>query len=526
MTYSRLVAILWLAVIMFFTAQPPDRCTTPTDPTCIRAVYQGAPDDYAQVQDIPADLLIQPNTDGHYVVERGQQITVVTAAQLPTGYTRFYLQRTPLERPSPTSYERLIPPVGTTFTFTSSSFEAAAEQLRYDLRAARPPLRPGLKPQLGDIVVTLRFTVTNPPPPTAPAPVDDALSGLPFTPGRYQFSTRPGGNPHLAFSIPTTAHHLEWGGLIINHNGMSLCLSATADDSFLCLGISSATTTSRHEASNARTADGVSIGDVFNYIAASASVDGTTGSQVKSDTLRYRSYDASGAVATPGSYAFLSDPADATSAVSTYEGLRDGATTALLIHKSDTYGASQAALYDAVEADDLFEWRQADDCWVRYAVTEVKPDPGRCRAAQAAGSRVDDLRIHRLQWSGLHERRSQLRLGLAPGRRRNQTDGSNKTRVVSDRPRRMDGNDRTRSPTPMARQLLREPRDYNRPQCCATTTPLVRPSPADRLDARGCLQRRSIERSAIWILRSLEHSGRHRRSSDLWGLHGGTGQAD
>ena len=98
MTYSRLVAILWLAVIMFFTALPADRCTTPTDPTCILAVYKGAPDDYAQVQDIPADLLIQPNTDGHYVVERGQQITVVTAASLPTGYTRFYLQRTPLER--------------------------------------------------------------------------------------------------------------------------------------------------------------------------------------------------------------------------------------------------------------------------------------------------------------------------------------------------------------------------------------------------------------------------------------------
>ncbi len=375
MTYSRLVAILWLAVIMFFTAPPADRCTTPTDPTCIRAVYQGAPNDYAQVQDIPADMLLAPDDDGRYHVERGQQITVVTAAPLPSGYTRFYLQRTPLERPSPTSYERLIPPVGTTFTFTSSSFEAAAEQLRYDLRAARPPLRPGLKPQLGDIVVTLRFTVTNPPPPTAPAPVDDALSGLPFTPGRYQFSTRPGGNPHLAFSIPTTAHHLEWGGLIINHNGMSLCLSATADDSFLCLGISSATTTSRHEASNARTADGVSIGDVFNYIAASASVDGTTGSQVKSDTLRYRSYDASGAVATPGSYAFLIDSSLGASVVATFEGLRDGTATALLVHQSDAYGASQAQVYDPILAGDLFEWRQADDCWVRYRVTEVKPDP-------------------------------------------------------------------------------------------------------------------------------------------------------
>ena len=92
-------------------------------------------------------------------------------------------------------------------------------------------------------------------------------------------------------------------------------------------------------------------------------------------TFRYDTYDTTGEVAEPGSYAFLADPADTTSAVTTYEALRDGTTTALLIHKSDAHGASQAALYDAVEAGDLFEWREADDCFVRYKVTEVKPDP-------------------------------------------------------------------------------------------------------------------------------------------------------
>ena len=91
--------------------------------------------------------------------------------------------------------------------------------------------------------------------------------------------------------------------------------------------------------------------------------------------FRYDTYDNAGEVAEPGSYAFLADPADTTSAVTTYEALRDGTTTALLIHKSDAHGASQAALYDAVEAGDLFEWREADDCFVRYTVTEVKPDP-------------------------------------------------------------------------------------------------------------------------------------------------------
>ena len=94
MTYSRLVSILWFAVIMLFTAQPADRCTTPTDADCIRAVYKGAPDDYTKIADIPADMLLTPDPDGRYQVERGQQITVVTAAPLPAGYTRFYLQET------------------------------------------------------------------------------------------------------------------------------------------------------------------------------------------------------------------------------------------------------------------------------------------------------------------------------------------------------------------------------------------------------------------------------------------------
>ena len=257
MTYSRLVALLWLAVIMFFTAVPAGRCASPTDASCIRAVYKGAPDDYAQVQDVPESALIQPDPDGRYQVERGQQITVVTAAPLPAGYTRFYLQRRPLQvTVSPTSFEQLIPPVGTTYTFTATTDDRGSTLLSFDLTAARPlPIsRPGIKPELGDVVVTTAF-------------------------------------------------------------------------------------------------------------------------QVETTTLRYHAYATTGAVATAGSYAFLSDPADTTSAVSTYEGLRDGATTGLLIHKSDTHGASQAALYDAVEADDLFEWRKADDCWVRYTVTEVKPDP-------------------------------------------------------------------------------------------------------------------------------------------------------
>ena len=166
------------------TPQPPDRCTTPTDPTCILAVYKGAPDDYAQVQDIPDSVLIHPEADGRYQVERGQQITVVTAAPLPTGYTRFYLQRQPLQvSVSPTSFEQLIQPVGTTYTFTVTANEAGSNLITFNLTEARPrPLpRPGQKPELGDVVVTTNFLV-----PTLRYDTLD-ITGAATTPGSYAF---------------------------------------------------------------------------------------------------------------------------------------------------------------------------------------------------------------------------------------------------------------------------------------------------------------------------------------------------
>ena len=166
------------------TPPPPDRCTTPTDPTCIRAVYKGAPDDYAQVQDIPQSVLIQPDDDGRYQVERGQQITVVTAAPLPTGYTRFYLQRQPLQvSVSPTSFEQLIQPVGTTYTFTVTANDAGSNLITFNLTEARPrPLpRPGQKPELGDVVVTTNFLV-----PTLRYDTLD-ITGAATTPGSYAF---------------------------------------------------------------------------------------------------------------------------------------------------------------------------------------------------------------------------------------------------------------------------------------------------------------------------------------------------
>ena len=242
-------------------ATPATRCATTTAADCIRAVYRGEPDDYAQVADIPADKLLTAGSDGRYQVERGQQYTVVTAARLPSGWTRFYLEWTPSGTPSAVSASRLVPPVGTTYTFTVTEDETAATLITFELKRARPFVRP-----------------------------------------------RPDGKPEIGAAVVTT---------------------------------------------------------VFS---------------VETSSPRYSSYDTTGAVATAGSYAFLmpdddAEDEDATAPVTTYEALRDGTTTALLIHKSDAHGASQAALYDTVEAGDTFEWKEADDCFVRYTVTAVKPDP-------------------------------------------------------------------------------------------------------------------------------------------------------
>ena len=91
--------------------------------------------------------------------------------------------------------------------------------------------------------------------------------------------------------------------------------------------------------------------------------------------LLYDTYDFSGTVAEPGHYVFLEDPADTSTAVTTYEGLRDGTATALLIHTTDAHGVPQTERYEAVATGDLFEWRQASDCFVRYTVNDVKDDP-------------------------------------------------------------------------------------------------------------------------------------------------------
>ena len=86
--------------------------------------------------------------------------------------------------------------------------------------------------------------------------------------------------------------------------------------------------------------------------------------------LRYGAPEPGGIVDAPGEYAFFSNDGPAT----TYEGLRQDVEQ-LVIHQRDADGASWEEFYAGVEAGDDFEWREADDCWVRYLVDEVLPDP-------------------------------------------------------------------------------------------------------------------------------------------------------
>ena len=134
-------------------------------------------------------------------------------------------------------------------------------------------------------------------------------------------------------------------------------------------------------------------------------------------TLSYDTYDTTGAVTEAGSYAFLTEAGDgAMTAVSTYEGLRDGTTSALLIHKSDAGGASRTKFYDAVEAGDLFEWKEANDCFVRYTVSEVKPDPA--GAVPRKSLRVESIAYAFTGCSGA------IATGSAPGSAANSASSS------------------------------------------------------------------------------------------------------
>ena len=92
-------------------------------------------------------------------------------------------------------------------------------------------------------------------------------------------------------------------------------------------------------------------------------------------TLHYNSYDTTGAVATAGSHALLTNTRSTASAADNFVDLYDA--TALLVNMSDSAGVSHAAIYESIEVGDVVEWVpvRSPDCWKRYRVKAILPDP-------------------------------------------------------------------------------------------------------------------------------------------------------
>ena len=91
---------------------------------------------------------------------------------------------------------------------------------------------------------------------------------------------------------------------------------------------------------------------------------------VEPPAMSYLTFDASGETVTAGSYAILTGEPGARRIVTTYEELRTEAS-AVRFHLADAGGTSHADFLATVEVGDVFEWRQADDCWTRYQVTSL-----------------------------------------------------------------------------------------------------------------------------------------------------------
>ena len=108
--------------------------------------------------------------------------------------------------------------------------------------------------------------------------------------------------------------------------------------------------------------------------AASAAVTVQDDDPLPTATINYDTYDTTGAVTAPGSYAFLTD----TGSVTTYEQLRTESST-LRLNTTDANGASRSAFYRGVEPGDRFELREDSDCWTRYHVTEARTQTGAYR---------------------------------------------------------------------------------------------------------------------------------------------------
>lgn len=136
------------------------RCPAPDDPGCVVAVYQGAPDDYATVAEIPAEALIEPDAEGRYRVRQGRQITVITTASLPAGATDFELRPPPSSLRGRRAFDlETLAPVGATFTFTVRTHFVDNFSFALDLTATSRRLPAELRADPAEEVVSVDFFI-------------------------------------------------------------------------------------------------------------------------------------------------------------------------------------------------------------------------------------------------------------------------------------------------------------------------------------------------------------------------------
>ena len=145
---------------MIVQANFEPRCPTPDDPGCIVAVYEGAPDEYATVAEIPANVLIDPDATGRFRVRPGRQVTVMTSASLPEDATHFELRPPPSSLRGQRAFDlETLAPVGATFTFAVYTHFTDDFPFVLDLTANSRRLPAGLMHHPTEAIVSLTFLV-------------------------------------------------------------------------------------------------------------------------------------------------------------------------------------------------------------------------------------------------------------------------------------------------------------------------------------------------------------------------------
>lgn len=157
--WSALAVLAALGLVLLVDSLPAHPCTEPTDASCVRAAYIGAPGVYRRISDIPASARLTPDAAGRYEVRRGQQVSVFTAATLPEGDTRLILTGSPVSGAGPASSARMVTRGGSDYTFTVSEDYAGPVLVTFELRADRS--RPGEEREPGEVIVRTVFLVAS-----------------------------------------------------------------------------------------------------------------------------------------------------------------------------------------------------------------------------------------------------------------------------------------------------------------------------------------------------------------------------